>query len=53
MKKNNLVYVPKIVYWKKGDKKQKVDLGYFTLNNTLNNTLTDKKKGDKSGEMSI
>jgi hypothetical protein len=41
--KSKVIYVPKIVYWKRGDKKQKVDLGYYTLNNTL----TDKKKGDK------
>jgi hypothetical protein len=44
MKKSRVVYVPKIVYWKKGDKKQKVDLGYWTV---LTTDLTSKKKGDK------
>jgi hypothetical protein len=37
--KSKVIYVPKIVYWKRAGKKQKVDLGYYTL--------TDKKKGDK------
>jgi len=41
--KSKVIYVPKIVYWKRGDKKQRVDLGYYTLNNTL----TTKKKRDK------